>query len=556
MRGAWKKLAHLSKKSTVFFAVLFLLLTFLASLANYAQSGLEAAPTQRKVFLPRDGFLFSHNENLEIINLNSKTPAISLERKAALQPSSEDIFLDFETDSLVRNPTHRTSIVEANFERQFHKGMAGQSARFLLRDHRLALKLPLYLHLAGGTLTREVGDFSFACEFSPDASNGTILQRENFVSAKQYLFSIRLTKGRVEATFTNLLAKTPLDQKPELKNATLKSIDKVQLKKRNHLSLTYSEAKGVLTLTLNGREQDTFTLQRESGANYVLNFENLAEAPYVLFPSYRGYADNILFTNRIFSPEEILDYGKLNPYGDKYEQRKGIFYSGIFDMRFSQSTITQISTVEKTTDENLLEVFARCMDRKFMPELSPNDIPFLPIQKMVGTKCRFIQFKGIFTSDNAGKTSPLLKSITLNFRENPPPEAPKTLRVIAVDSESVTFEIPPNTELDVIKRGYYFIYYGHKAHKIEGAVYFTRPPFSTQKIWHKVPIRVKITNDTLLQNKAWADKNPRYKHRYPFFEKGVGYYFWVTACDNAWGESQELADHESLPSEAVFVRFR
>ena len=171
-----------------------------------------------------------------------------------------------------------------------------------------------------------------------------------------------------------------------------------------------------------------------------------------------------------------------------------------------------------------------------------------------------MQFKAEFTADNAGRSSPELKQIALEYRENPPPDRPAKLRVIATEGDAVELEIVPNTELDVVKGGRYIIYYGHKAHQIEGAIYFRsgsyqQKEFRGEPIWHKAPMRIKIGLDTIMTNKSWADKNPRFRQRYPIFEPGLGFYFWVSACDNAYGEAQELADHESLPSEAVFVRF-
>jgi hypothetical protein len=76
-----------------------------------------------------------------------------------------------------------------------------------------------------------------------------------------------------------------------------------------------------------------------------------------------------------------------------------------------------------------------------------------------------------------------------------------------------------------------------------------------EPITHKVPIRLVLTNEILAQNKKWSDAKPRFRNRYPVFEKGIGYYFWVTACDNAWSEAQEHADHCSEPSVPVFARF-
>ncbi len=524
-----------------------------------AQEGTRPAATQRKVFTAGDKFLTHYSENIEEIN-TGKAKALRLVRQPNTKPVRDDLLVDFESDVLFSNPAHQGLITKASVDRVTHNGMNGLAGHFTLREHKLALKLPPYLHLAGNGQTRETGDFSFACEFEPAAADGELLRRENFISGKQYLFSIVLVNGRITVKFWNLLVPTGIEAKRVQESAELKALDKVKAGKRNLLVLTYNEAAGVIRLELNGREQALYKARRDAGDHFVLTFDSLASAPFVLFSPFRGYADNILFSNRVLTAEDIRHYGRLDPYGDRYEQRKGILRSGVFDMGYSQSTVTGAAADTETTRENDMAVFARCFDRRFDPALSERDLAFGKIAGFSEKKCRFIQFKAVFAADNAGDTSPLLRNIKLEYRANPPPDRPLLPKIISAKNETLEIELTPNTELDVVRGGRYILYYGHKPHKIEGAVYFTTATnsggiFKGEKIAHKVPIRLKISNDTLAQNKAWADKNPRFRHRYPVLETGIGYYFWVTACDNAWGEAQELADHESQPSEAVFARF-
>lgn len=546
MRGVWRRSRRLSRVLGALACAL------VCTLAGDAQEGMRPAATKRRVFTAGDGFLTHYSEHLESIN-TGKTTALRLMRQGDRKADRDDLVIDFENETLFTNPAHHYLISKANLERETHNGMSGKSGRFTLREHKLQLKLPPYLHLSGSGLTSEAGDFSFACEFEPSGLDGEILRRENFASGKQYLFSVALVNGRLIVKFWNLLRPTGNEAKKVLESAEVRAIDKIKAGKRNLIVLTYSEAAGTIRLEVNQREQALFTLKRAAGENYVLSFENLATAPYTLFSPYRGYADNIVFSNRVLSEEDIRHFGKLTPYGDRYDQRAGKFMSAVFDMGFSQSTIAATAADIEKSGENDLTLWARCMDRRFDAQLGERDLRFKRLSAITEKKCRFIQFKGLFVADNAGETSPLLKSLTLEYRENPPPERPAKPRIASANGDMLELEIMPNTELDVVKGGRYIVYYGHKPHKVEGAFYFTETPDT--KIAHKSTMRLKLTNDALARNKAWADKNPRFKHRYPVFETGIGYYFWVTACDNAWGTAQELADHESQPSEAVFARF-
>lgn len=541
MRAVWKSSTRSVK---LFLAAL--------TLALSAQEGTRPAATKQKIFVAGDSFLTKYSENLETIN-TGKAPALRLERQSDQKPVRDDLMIDFESDALFSNPAHQDLIQKANLERETHNGMNGKSGRFTLREHKLVLKLPPYLHLSGNGLTQEAGDFSFACEFEPTTADGEILRRENYIGGRQYLFSVKLTNGRIQVKMLNLLRQSGVEAKKVLESASLTALDKVKLGKRNLLLLTYAEGDGILRLELNGREQALYQLRRAQGDNFVIAFENLAAAPFTLLSPFRGYADNILFSNRVLGEEDIRHFGRLKPYGDRYEQRVGIFRSGILDMGFSQSTVVSASALTETTAENSVNLSVRCADKRFDAALAERDLKFERLSAITEKKCRFIQFKGVFTADNAGDSSPLFRQLKFEYRENPPPDRPLKPRVVMVNAGEIELELMPSTELDVLKGGRYIVYYGHKPHKIEGAVYFPESPGS--KIAHKASMRLKITNDTLARNKAWADKNPRFKHRYPVFDSGVGYYFWVTACDNAWAEAQEFADHESQPSEAIFARF-
>lgn len=544
MRAVWKKFM-LSNK--------FLFALLIAG-SLCADEGARPLTTKKKIFRAEEAFLTLMQEHTERIKVNGETQ-IRLVRRPDNAHDRDDLALDFEHESLFTNPAEQSLIQKADFEREAHNGMNGKTAHFSLANHGLKIKLPAYLHLSGAGLTHEAGDFSFASEIELTSQNGEILRRENFANGKQFLFSIAIRTGRVVVKLENLLELyAAAGQKKNMRDsAELSAVDKIKTGRRHLIVLTYREADGKLTLTINGREQATKILKRGSDENYFVTFTPLKMAPLVLFSPFRGYADNVLITNRVLSDDDIAHFGALKPEGDRYQVRRGTVFSDLFDMGYSESSIMALQPETETTEENNLVVYARCLNRRFKPTLGTRDLKFEKVSAFMNKRCRFIQFKAELTADNAGENSPALKSIALEYRENPPPEKPLRPRILSAKDETLELEISPNTELDVVKGGRYIIYYGHKAYEPQGAIYFTSS--ARDVIAHKVPIRVRISYDTIAANKSWADKNPRFKYRYPVFESGLGFYFWVTACDNAYGEAQELADHESAPSPAVFARF-
>lgn len=524
----------------------------------FAQDGTRPDATRRKSFAAGEAFLWHHAENLEQIR-QGNTTVIRLERKADNQGTADDLVIDFEHPALFRNPAHQSLVMKQSLERAAVNDLSGKAARFNLPGHQLKLRLPPYLHLSGNAGEGPAGDFSFSCELKPATAGGEILRRENFFQGRQYLLSVSLRNGRPVVRFENLLVATGNDGKDLLDSAELRAIDKLKQGERNTLLVTYAEASGRLELRLNGREQAVYILKRNAQENFTLSLARLKSAPLTLFSPYRGYADNVVFSNRILGDEDVLHFGALKPYGDRYEQRTGLLLSDILDLGYSQSSIVSIKPEVEQDRESPLHVDFRCADRRFTPGESDGRLPFLSYDSAAGKKCRFVQFRAKFTSDNSGEKSPALKKISIEFRENPPPGKPLAPKILSARDETLEIEIAPNTELDVIRGGRYIIHYGHAKLKPEGAFYFRQATFGAitqvEPIAHKVPIRLVLTNEVLAQNKKWSDSKPRFKNRYPVFEKGIGYYFWVTACDNAWTEAQEHADHCSEPSVPVFARF-
>jgi len=508
--------------------------------------------TKQKIFRAKDTFLRYKSEHIELVRIEGKD-ALRLERVGDTPHHSDDLVFDFEHESLLRNPADRNLVLESNLDRKREPDFSTQAAYFAKNGAGIKLHLPPRLNLSGQTLTREAGDFSFAAEIAPKATDAEILRRENFDSGTHYLFRIAIRKSRIVVELLNLIERKGASGQILTESVSLTSLDKLSDRETVHkLLITYNEALGLFQLIVDQKPQGDARIIKSVDRHSILSFAPLASAPTRLFALYRGRADNVVFANRIMTADDFAHFGKVTTYGDRYDSRKAFALSEVFDMRFSESSIVSAKLDAKATTENFIALKGRCSNKRFLPELLERDLPFKKKADLVSAKCRFLQFKIDMAANNNGTESPLLHALVFEYTENPPPERPLAPRIIEAKNEAITIELQPNVEIDVHKGGRYIIHYGHKPHEPQGAIYVgeNMKPFT-----HKTSLRIKFDNTILAANKSWADKNPNFKNRYPVFETGLGYYFWVTACDNAWGEAQELRDHESLPSEAVFARF-
>ena len=496
----------------------------------------------RAVFNAENYFSLQPNNHF-VLSREGKESYLILKEIKAQAATSDDLQLDFESDFVFKNPAHQSLIQSQKFKRIRNEKNGTMAAEFRGAEHDpgLALKIPTYSNFSGA---QPGADFSIYTEILPYERSGTIFSREAYRNGIQYLFALEFEKGILHLKLLNLFKKNISAGKLATVNIHRVSNEPILTHEKNRILIAYSAAANRLVLYLNGLVQFEVTSPMKEDDAYTLDLRPLKSSELLLFREYRGQADNIIISNQTLDPETNSQYPKLAPYGDRYAIATQSAMTAVFDMGYSRSEILRIHSDARVHNETQLKVQYRCHDKRYLPDLDEKALAFTSFDKP--KRCRFIQFKITMQADNQGKHSPKLRELVLEYQKNPPPPKPSVLAITRVGSEDVSVLIHPLTDYDVVNGGKYIVYYGHEKHKVEGAFYVLNQPI-------RQPIT--LTNDLIAQNKQWANQNPRFHHRYPIFEKGLGLYFWVTACDSAYGFEQEFSDHESPPSEAVFVRF-
>jgi len=529
MRKCIKKYSNLKSFATIGFI-------------GFLISPVLAEPFSRKNFDASNFFSLQPTDHF-VISKYEKESALSLREISAPPATTDDLQLDFESDFLFKNPAQQNLIVSQNLKRVSGKKNKTMTAEFygMQHDPGLVLRIPHYSNFSG---SQPAGDFSIYVEILPSERSGSIFSREAYRNGIQYLFALDFEKGYLQLKLLNLFKKNDSGEELATVNFRRTSTEQILPREKNRILVTYSAASSKMVLYLNGLVQFELTSPQKENHAFSLDLLPLKNSELLLFRDYRGQADNIVISNQVLDSNLESNFPKLGTYGDRYDIATKAATTTIFDMGYSRSEILSVRADADIPRETQFKIQYRCHDKQFSPDLRELTLPFSTFGKSI--RCRFVQFKIVMQADNLGKHSPQLRQFVLEYQKNPPPPKPAALTITRVGSDEVSVFIHPLTDFDVVHGGKYIIYYGHEKYKIEGAFYLLK----------QTPLQpIALTNDLIAQNKQWANQKPRFHHRYPVFEKELGLYFWVTACDSAYGFEQEFADHESLPSEAVFVRF-
>ncbi|MES0488982.1 MAG: hypothetical protein ABUK01_03260 [Leptospirales bacterium] len=350
--------------------------------------------------------------------------------------------------------------------------------------------------------------------------------------------------------------------------------------------LQYRQSDGSLALYLDGVDQEihymTSDFTRE-GTIMTPRFHRWDRSPLIIGRDYLGALDDMIFSNALLPPRLIS--GKFEPVrsvGQRFRQQPGIAISKRIQLPTSASTIESLTFKSIEPEGTKIRLYYRYSDIPFSESRegedeqggkNPRFIP-LPEGGYIDKLGKYIQWKAELFADSAGNTTPVLQKVSLRYSDNPPPIPPNYLAVDKIGAQQVTLIFSRSLEMDVIQKGRYHIYYGlnpyeplgvlrFKQVKLQNGIQVGIPITDSDKLGPKEyaidprnqnRIKITITNEMIRQNFSYFSSRPEMLYEYPLLQRDIPYYFWITACDNAWSESSERTDHESKPSPYVVVR--
>ena len=539
-------------------------------------------------------FSFHKRESLDIQESSENNQKIGMKRKSLnLDLSSwfESMYINFDkkdplsyTNTRLKDPF---TMLKSSYRSKRYKDSVNEAASFEKPKDQIWVIPPRYLFLKQ---SHHTGNFTILFLIRPHTQNKSmkIFRKISFFEGKKYGLSCILRNGRIVFQFHHLLWL----EDSTLKYLEVQSKDRIGTTKFHKVMIQYRDDQAKLNLYLDSIEQSSVYLTergRRGDDRYQIRFHPWDESPLIIGEGFYGALDEMIFSNQIFPiANRLANFGAIQKSGPIFFQEKGAFTSKVFKLPFSQSNILNFQYQTLEPEGSNIFVYFRFSDKTFFADTKESELPFQKIEGSMNTprskkrfstmlrtfksnnlgKAKYFQWKAIFYSDPLGKKTPVLEEARLIYKPNPPPMAPRNLEVVSVRDGRVTLSFSRNSELDVLNGGRYHIYYGIRPDEALGVFWYKRvnslgkipitdrDRLETNDARYQNRIQITLDNAMLYQNMVYAKENPSLFFEYPLLQKNIAYYFWVTACDNAFREDIEYSDHESKPSNYVIARIR
>ncbi len=593
IKGELKKLIMWWLRSTNFF-----LSTLFFTLGSSVSAG--------EFIWGKDGHPFSYvkKRGLQIGKVGRGDENIKIEKRSYEFSASdwfESVHLSFEKEGALDDRSRRFKdthvLVKANFRRKYYPDSVHSAASFESADHQISLIPPKDSFL---NKTKQIGDFSILFLIKPhkDNRNMQIFYKASFFEGRKYGLSCNLRGKRIVFQFHNLfwLAESSLPL------VEIKTKGQLSTSRFYKLLLRYQEGKAKLSLFLDSIPQKTLYLTRTgkpNGSRYIARFHPWDRSPLIIGKNFVGALDEMVFSNRLIPGEnDIFSYGATHKVGSRFRQKSGLLVSKVYSMPYSRSTISKFSYLAYEPPGSSIRVYLRFSDLPFSSDLPEAILPYremrlkkiknrdfvdsrkntllrtdilgnLSFSNFRATNLgegKYFQWKAIFYPDPLGEHTPVLEQAQVRYQENPPPSSPKNLEVVSIHNSQIVLRFSRNSEPDVLQGGRYHIYYGirpdealgviryQKINKAEKITISDKDHLKTEDLRYQNRIQVALDNQMIYENLIYSKQTPYLNYEYPFLQKDISYYFWVTSCDNSYDEKVEYLDHESSPSNHVVAR--
>ena len=546
-----------------YYLISFVLLLFLLPLSSYRAEVLDFGT-------PEHDFSSLRSDGVELFRSRDTSQDIRLQTASYLKSLRTWLYLDFEeeTAEALHDKRGRFAVRRAFYLPSPNAHNGKRSALFNGPKHGVEIDL-------GQGIWDEQGyaqDFTIELWFYPLFlyRRNTLVEKTSFHEQKKGSFRIGIEKGSVFARFKNLF----YDANGQARSLALFSNSKVKLKKWQHLALTYEAGKGRLVLYLNGKEQDVrFAKDKNTHGSWPMKFHDLdANAGLFIAKSFLGLVDEFRIADRALSPEkDELHISRYEALKVDFEAQTGRQKSGT-----ARSQVRSLPKRQKVRFGNIsvqgiepkgtaLDVYIRYAHHPFNADSQEPRWQRVKGGYLSLSSFRYFQWKAVLRSNPLGDSTPILKSLRMDYTPVQLPPAPRSLRLVRSLSKGrqvcLQWEYSPLQD-DEVKSGYY-IYYGLRPGEYMGRLeYYQNMSGKAKRIGYydekqklnNMPmtekeknallstsearnlmrnrIRILVTNQLIEKNLS-LDR----KKKLPFLYPNVNYYFAVSAYDE-FGESE------------------
>ena len=486
-------------------------------------------------------------------------------------PLLTDLLIKFdkEPDKYTKDDSKKYNIYSASY--QFVKdGIGTGSASFFKSDHIVMINSSEGLWLCN---FEDLGSFNIEFRFKPaELKNGsTLFSIIGYFSDVKKGIDIVIKNKSVSAYLYNMF-RAP-DGK--LNSASLIKGPKINKGEWHHFSLSFNRKNGKLTKIINGKEEDVVYMTATGKAfsdvytplfGYVDDTDSInkgSDLPFaVIGKDYKGLIDEFRISYKSYNElKNSTDIAITKYKGAEYEgripyNREGIITSPVIVLPSTGTAITDFSWEDIINPGTFIWMEIRTSDRYF--DEKDDSLRWYKIDsnqkniyRMKGEDgellCgKYFQWRAHLVASPEGHKSPVLKKITVKYKEDRQPVIPLFFEIAETGDRYIILRWKKNVEADL---GGYRIYYGTKKGAYDGIISVIRGEKINNMTVKGDYVYVKIDNSVIEENKNYDKRDVLL---YPYIENTVLYYFAVTAYDTY--KEGTVYNHESDLSSYIEAR--
>ena len=256
--------------------------------------------------------------------------------------------------------------------------------------------------------------------------------------------------NRMQWNFTNVFDGMP-DNKGEV---TLLSYSALIPNKWSHHEISYDEESGLLECKIDSKVEALKYITEGGREGKTIYQPVLGEvAPISIAPAYTGCVDDFRILSRVTDSSE-----PRNLVYDKYKVDGGRFES-LPIMTSPGSVVDSVQIVDNVPPQTEIRYYVRAGDNFYnWNESEPKWVRVQNGQEIAGVKGRYMQVAADLFPDGAGRNTPSVTEIKINYTQVPPPTAPFSVRARPGDGMvdlSWSYSVDENA-------GGYYIFYGNR----------------------------------------------------------------------------------------------
>ena len=462
-------------------------------------------------------------ENTHIYKDPHGNPSIKLQTNNYYTAQSNILYLDFEQSHshLLSDVSGHYKIKNSNYIVNEFSIFGKRAALFNRNENLITIESPDFLH----PKNKYIDDFTIEFWIKPVFfyRHNSIIKKYNMIDGFRQGLEVYIKDKKLHFSCYNLFN----DAKSRKRSLDLVSRSTMERNKWSQILLSYKAVSGHLKLLINGTEEDA-TFAKDNQSVWIANINPLDRSPMQIGSSYSGYLDELRISSQYYSEDVKSDYHfslypslRYNTSSLKSSQAVGHVASAVLPiMDNKQISRARLRFQTGEPADTNINIWIRYSDQEFLADVNSN----YPEWKLINNNqyhflpsARFYQWKAQLKADPAGKYSPSIMAVDVQYDPDRPLPTPESFQIVKElsNDQGICLEWDDTSSIEVANRGGYQIHIG-----LQSGEFITSLPvaFQAEQLHRASSNNFPLTESEKLQKERYPDIfHKRFKRKVRLF---------------------------------------